>query len=129
MEIEKGRLTGKITREVKMETAKIGCRQMKNPNALSTREVGELIVKCKYAQTPEMLEYFKSLKPDVGEVSDLIAKCEYAQTSEMVEYFKSLNPDIKDIIHFITECKYAQTPEMVDYYKSLLQIRANAENG
>ena len=89
-----------IKQEEKMETAKIGCRQMKNPNAPSTREVGELIIKCKYAQTPEMLEYFKSL-----------------------------NPDIKDVIHFITECKYAQTPEMTDYYKSLLQIRANAENG
>ena len=50
-----------ITREVKMETAKIGCRQMKNPNALSTREVGELIIKYEYAQTPEMMDYYKSL--------------------------------------------------------------------
>jgi len=45
-----------------MKTAKIGCRQMKKPNALSTREVGELIIKCEYAQTPEMVKYYKSLE-------------------------------------------------------------------
>ena len=83
-----------------MKTDKITCGQIKNPNALSTREVGELIIKCEYAQTPEM-----------------------------VKYYKSLNPDAQDVIHLMSECKYAQTPEMTDYYKSLLQIRANAENG
>ena len=59
---QKGRLTEKIKQEVKMKTDKITCRQMKNPNALSTREVGELIIKCEYAQTPEMVKYYKSLE-------------------------------------------------------------------
>ena len=120
MEIEqKGRLTRKITQEIKMETAKIGCRQMKNPNALSTREVGELIADCKYAQTPEMIDYYKSLNPSLWDVLWLIIECKYAQSPEMLDYFKSLNPSVRDVVWLIAYCKYAQTPEMLKYFKSL----------
>ena len=129
MEIEKGRLIGKITQEAKMKTDKITCEQMKNPNALSAREVGKLIAKYEYAQTPEMVKYYKSLNPSARDVAELSANCKYTQTPQMVEYFKSLNPSVRDVINFITECKYAQTTEMTDYYKSLLQIRANPGNG
>ena len=98
MEIEqKGRLTGKITQEAKMETDKITCEQMKNPNAL----------------------YYKSLNPSAREVSELIASCKYAQTTEMVNYYKSLNPSLWDVLWLIIECKYAQSPEMLEYFKSL----------
>ena len=61
---------------------------MKNPNAPSTREVGKLIASCKYAQTPEMLEYYLSLHPDSELVENLLMNCKYARSSEIMwEYY------------------------------------------
>ena len=114
-----------ITREVKMETAKIGCRQMKNPNALSIREIGELTAKCEYAQTPGMIKYFKSLNPSLWDISDLIAKCKYAQTPEMLKYFKSLKPSTLDVRWLIKNCDYCNTKNMRRYYKALNIILEN----
>ena len=64
-----------------------------------------LIVYCKLAQTNEMLEYYKSLKPPFNDVRWLIAKCELAQTNEMLEYYKSLNPSFDDVRLLIKEQK------------------------
>ena len=67
--------------------------KMENPNVLEKlvyKNVSWLIKNCNYAQTPGMLEYFKSLKPYAWDVSDLITNCNYAQTPGMVEYYKSL---------------------------------------
>jgi hypothetical protein len=49
-----------------------------------------LITYCPKAQTQEMLEYFKSLKPRYYDVIELIKNCKFAQTQEMLEYFNSL---------------------------------------
>ena len=92
MEMEKMELEKEIKKQAKMEKDKITCGQIKNPNAWDAWDVRELIVKCKYTQTPETLEYYKSLNPDAWDVRVLIISCEYAQTSEMLEFFKSLNP-------------------------------------
>ena len=59
--------------------------------------VSWLIANCKLAQTAEMLEYFKSLKPSVEDVYWLITNCKFVQTTKMLKYFKSLNPPIEDI--------------------------------
>ncbi len=82
-------------------------------------DVSWLIAWCKYAQTPEMVEYYKSLNPDDRNVGSLIKSCEYVQTPEMIDYYKSLNPDYNDVRCLIEGCKYAQTPEMIENYKSL----------
>ena len=87
---------------------------------LTAWEIGELIAKCKYAQTPEMMEYYKKLKPFYKNVSWLIKNCKYTQTPGMLEYFKSLKPYAWDVSDLITNCKYARTPEMRKYYKSLI---------
>ena len=49
----------------------------------------------------------------------LIAHCEFAQTNEMLEYYKSLNPSFNDVSWFIKNCKFAQTNEMLEYLGSL----------
>lgn len=51
-----------------------------------------LIKNCVLAQTPEILEYYKSLKPSFNDVNWFIKKCKFVQTPEILEYFKSLNP-------------------------------------
>ena len=48
-----------------------------------------------------------------------IAHCKFAQTNEMIEYYKSLNPPYSDVSWLINFCKYAQTKEMLEYCKSL----------
>ena len=81
-----------------METIEKKRKEGVKPNLYDIRC---LIVNCKYAQTTEMLELFKSLNPDTRDVSDLITSCKYAQTPEMLEYFKSLNPSEKEIKHML----------------------------
>ena len=49
----------------------------------------------------------------------LIAHCEFAQTNEMLEYYKSLNPSFNDVSWLIKNFKFAQTPEMIKYLESL----------
>ena len=103
----KGKQVMKIKKETKMKTNKINCEKMKEPNTLSAREVGKLVAKYEYAQTPEMVKYYKSLNPSLWDVSDLITSCEYTQTPEMLEFFKSLNPSEKEI------------KQMLQFYKKL----------
>jgi hypothetical protein len=78
-----------------------------------------LIVSCKYCQTPEVVEYFKSLNPHFSRVSPLIVFCKYCQTPEMLEYYKSLKPDYEDVSWLIRQCEYCYTQEMVEYMHSL----------
>ena len=77
------------------------------------QHVSWLISNCKLAQTPEMLQYYKSLNPDYGNVRLLISYCKLAQTHEMLEYYKSLNPDYKDVRWLITNCKFAAKNKLI----------------
>ena len=49
-----------------------------------------LIAKCELAQTNEILEYYKIIKPSFDDVRWLIAYCEFAQNYEMRKYLESL---------------------------------------
>jgi hypothetical protein len=71
-------------------------------------DVNWLIRYCKTAQTPEMLEYYKSLNPDYENVSWLIRDCEFAQTPEMLEYYRSLKPDDINVNWLIKYCEFAR---------------------
>ena len=84
-----------------------------------SEDVNWLIINCEFAQTNEILEYYKSLNPSFDDVRWLIAQCKFAQTNEMLEYYKSLNPPYSDVSWLINFCKYAQTKEMLEYCKSL----------
>ena len=84
-----------------------------------SEDVSWLIEHCKLAQTNEMLDYYKSLKPSYKDVSWFIANCNFAQNYEMLEYYKSLKPSFNDISWFIKNCKFAQTPEILKYLESL----------
>ena len=55
-----------------------------------SEDVVWFIKNCKFAQTNEMLEYYKWLKPSFDDVRLLIAHCEFAQTNEMLKYLESL---------------------------------------
>ena len=55
-----------------------------------SEDVNWLIINCEFAQTNEILEYYKSLKPSFDDVRLLIAHCEFAQTNEMLKYLESL---------------------------------------
>lgn len=90
-------------------------------------DVSWLIENCEFAQTEEMVGYYKSLNPDYDDVRRLIIRCEFAQTHDMLEYYKSLEPSYKDVSWLIKDCEYAQTEEMVDYYKSLNPDMENNE--
>jgi len=57
-----------------------------------SEDVNWLIINCEFAQTNEILEYYKSLKPSFNDVNWFIKKCKFVQTPEILEYFKSLNP-------------------------------------
>lgn len=48
-----------------------------------------------------------------------IAHCKFAQTNEMLEYYKWLNPSFDDVVWLITHCNFAQNYEMLDYLESL----------
>ena len=53
----------------------------------------------------------------------LIAHCEFAQTNEMLEYYKLLKPPFNDVSWFITNCNFAQNYEMLEYLESLKKIK------
>ena len=84
-----------------------------------SEDVVWLIINCEFAQTNEILEYYKSLKPSFDDVRWLIAHCKLAQTNEMLEYYKSLKPSFDDVRLLIAHCKLAQTNEMLKYLESL----------
>ena len=67
-----------------------------------------LICNCNFAQTNEMLEYYKSLNPSDNDVCVLIYNCHFAQTDEMMEYYKSLNPSDNDVSWLLDSCRFAE---------------------
>ena len=67
-----------------------------------------LIESCSFAQTQEMLQYYKSLEPDYEDVKLLIRNCSFAQTQEMLQYYKSLEPSYKNVSWLIESCKFAK---------------------
>ena len=69
-----------------------------------SEDVNWLITNCKFAQTNEMLEYYKSLNPSFEDVRLLIEIFKFAQTNEMLEYYKSLKPSFYDARWFIKNC-------------------------
>ena len=74
----------------------------------SAEEVGFLIESCEFCQTDEMIQYWKSLNPNIYDVRHLIRHCEFCQNEEMIEYYKSLNPTAIDISRLIIYCKFCQ---------------------
>ena len=63
-----------------MKTKKINCEKMRGSNAL---------------------RYFKSLKLSIQGMICSIASCKYARTPEIIEYFLSKNPSVEDICNLI----------------------------
>ncbi len=82
-------------------------------------DVSWLIKNCKFCQTKEMVDFYKSLKPAYDNVSWLIKKCEFCQTKEMVDFYKSLNPKYYNVSWLIFNCKFCQTKEMYEYLETL----------
>jgi len=78
-----------------------------------------LMSNCNFAQTNEMLEHYKSLKPRYTGVRLLICYCSFARTNEMLEYYKSLKPSYDNVSVLIKYCDFAQTNEMLEYFISL----------
>ena len=63
-----------------MKTNKFNCEKMRGSNAL---------------------RYFKSLKLSIPGMICSIASCKYARTPEIIEYFLSKNPSVEDICNLI----------------------------
>ena len=63
-----------------MKTNKFNCEKMRGSNAL---------------------RYFKSLKLSIPGMICSIASCKYARTPEIIEYFLSKNPSVEDISNLI----------------------------
>ena len=86
-------------------------------------DIGLLIAKYKYLQTPEMIDYYLSLNPPIESVEMLIESCPYAQTPEMLEYYLSLHPDSELIENLLMNCKYARSSEIMwEHYIEQLRI-------
>ena len=83
-----------------MKTNKFNCEQMRGPNAL---------------------RYFKSLKLSMQGMICSIASCKYARTPEIIEYFLSKNPSVEDICNlieigkFFTSHNYKMVPMKAGY--------------
>ena len=94
-----------------MKTNKFNCEKMRGSNAL---------------------RYFKSLKLSIQGMICSIASCKYARTPEIIEYFLSKNPSVEDISNLIeisklftsynytyAQMKYCYSPMKLEYSKSL----------
>jgi hypothetical protein len=81
--------------------------------------IGMLIAYSRSSQTPEMLEYYKALRPDAGHVAWLIQQCEYCQTPEMVEFLMALDPQYDIVGNLIANCEYCRTPEMIKLWLNM----------
>jgi hypothetical protein len=83
-----------------------------NGRKLDAWDVMCLIINVKKYQTPEWIEYFKSLNPSAWNVSCLIANVEKYQTPKWIEYFKSLKPDAWNVNDLISN-----VPSLEKYFK------------
>ena len=94
-----------------MKTNKFNCEKMRGSNAL---------------------RYFKSLKLSIPGMICSIASCKYARTPEIIEYFLSKNPSVEDICNLIeigklftshnytyAQMKHCYSPMKLEYSKSL----------